>query len=75
MILDQSIPMRKTVTPVPLANFSSVSGSDQNLNLSSLKIKHFFLKKGIYLATKLHREGIKKFIFDLRELYNVYKNK
>lgn len=38
MIRVQSIPIRKTLMPVPLANLSSVSGSDQNLNLSSLKI-------------------------------------
>lgn len=37
MILVQSIPIRKTWTPLSLANFNSVSGSDQNLSLSSLK--------------------------------------
>lgn len=39
MILDQSIPIRKTLMPVLLAKLSSISGSDQNLSLSSLKIK------------------------------------
>ena len=36
MILVQSTPMRKTVTPVSFASLSSVSGSDQNRSLSSL---------------------------------------
>lgn len=34
----QSIPILKTLIPVSLASFSSVSGSVQNLNLSSLKV-------------------------------------
>lgn len=36
MTRDQSIPIRKTLMPVSLASFSSVSGSDQNFILSSL---------------------------------------
>uniref|UniRef100_A0A0A9GA96 Sfr2 n=1 Tax=Arundo donax TaxID=35708 RepID=A0A0A9GA96_ARUDO len=32
--LVQSIPMRKTLIPVSLASFNSVSGSDQNLSFS-----------------------------------------
>lgn len=44
MILVQSIPIRKTLIPVSLANFISVSGSDQNLNLSSLKSSNKTLK-------------------------------
>lgn len=38
MTLVQSIPIRNTRTPVSLASFNSVSGSDQNLSLSSLKL-------------------------------------
>lgn len=37
MTLVQSIPIRNTLTPVSLASFNSVSGSDQNLSLWSLK--------------------------------------
>lgn len=40
MILVQSTPIRKTRTPVALASCNSVSGSDQNLSLSSLKVIH-----------------------------------
>lgn len=43
MILDQSIPIRKTPTPVSLASFSSLSGSDQNFSLSSLQGKEAVL--------------------------------
>jgi hypothetical protein len=36
IILVQSMPKRKTLMPVSLASFNSVSGSDQNLSLSCL---------------------------------------